>query len=93
MPMPRIILTKIFTSFSQKRPRRRVYLRQANTVASSAVRPRKLASTAVALEVVLGSRTVEMLGTHSSSIHGPRVSSLAKVGCRQGGFEVMYLNE
>ena len=32
------------------------------------------------LVVVLGSRTVEMLGTQSLIIHGPRVFRLAKVG-------------
>ena len=31
--------------------------------------------------MALGSRTVEMLGTHSLITHGPRVPALVEVGC------------
>ena len=48
--------------------------------------PRNLVNVAVALAVVLGSRSVEMWTTQSLSIHGPRVCRLAKVSCGQAEF-------
>ena len=45
--------------------------------------PTRLADAAVALAVVLGSRTAEMLATRSLIIHGSRAFRLAKVGCRE----------
>ena len=54
------------------------------TNALSAALPRNPVDVAVALEVVLGSRIVEMLGTHCLTIHGSRASRLAKVCFQEG---------
>ena len=52
----------------------------------SAALPRNLVNAAVALPVVLGLRSVEMMTTGSSIIHGSRASKLAKVGCGEDMF-------
>ena len=53
---------------------------------SSAAQPTNPVNAAVALAVVLGSRTAEMLAMHSSITRGPRAYRLANVGCRESDF-------
>ena len=67
-----VSFVELTLSFSQKSPRRvRLYV-------PSAVLSRNLPNVAVALAVVLGSRSVEIPVTQSSIIHGPRASKLAQ---------------
>ena len=49
---------------------------------------RNLVDVTVALEVVLGSRIVAMLGTHCLPIRGPRAFKLAKVRYQESNFSL-----
>ena len=67
-------------------PRLRLQCRRLERVVSYALNAalsRNPVDVAVALAVVLGSRTAEMPGTQSLVIHGPRASKLVKVGIEE----------
>ena len=86
-------MSLVFTSvFLQKHPRGQIHpWETVATLVPSAVGPRNLEHSVVALVVVLGSRNVEKSVTQSLIIHGSRASRLAKVSGREFEFALCIM--